>query len=199
MPVVDIYMYAGRSKEQKSEMVRRISKDFEEVLSVKPESLNVLFHDVEKSDWGIRGISPRRRRRSKSLEPPSVETGDSMPVKIGFIGSSAPSSPHHDSFRRFIPEDLEFTFVQEASVKTSLYDARGKVDALIGQVQELITERDWDGVIHGSGAPKEALNPGMWERVSGGFKVPISLALRSSVAALKAFAAKTHSPDDPGG
>ena len=55
MPVVHIYMYAGRSKEQKSEMVRRISKDFEEVLSIKPESLNVLFHDVEKSDWGIRG------------------------------------------------------------------------------------------------------------------------------------------------
>jgi 4-oxalocrotonate tautomerase len=55
MPVVHIYLYAGRSKEQKSEMVRRISRDFEEVLNVKPESLNVLFHDIEKSDWGIRG------------------------------------------------------------------------------------------------------------------------------------------------
>ncbi|TMA56388.1 MAG: hypothetical protein E6J73_21225, partial [Deltaproteobacteria bacterium] len=41
MPVVHIYMYAGRSKEQKNEMVRRISKDFEEVFSIKPESLNV--------------------------------------------------------------------------------------------------------------------------------------------------------------
>lgn len=55
MPVVHIYMYAGRSKQQKSEMVRRISKDFEEVLSVKPESLNILFHDTEKENWGIRG------------------------------------------------------------------------------------------------------------------------------------------------
>ena len=111
-----------------------------------------------------------------------------MPVKIGFIGSSAPSSPHHDSFRRFIPKDLEFTFVQEAGAKTSLYDARGKVDALVGQVQELIAEQRWDGVII-SGAPKEALNPGMWERVSAGLKVPVSLALRSSVAALKARSA----------
>lgn len=50
MPVVHIYMYAGRSQEQKTEMVRRISKDFEEVLNVKPESLNVLFHDMEKSN-----------------------------------------------------------------------------------------------------------------------------------------------------
>jgi 4-oxalocrotonate tautomerase len=55
MPVVHIYMYAGRTKEQKSEMVKRISKDFEDVLSVKPESLNILFHDTEKENWGIRG------------------------------------------------------------------------------------------------------------------------------------------------
>jgi maleate cis-trans isomerase len=113
----------------------------------------------------------------------------SAQVKIGFIGSSAPSSPHHDSFRAFIPRDIEFTFIQEAGEKNSLYDARGKTDALIGQVRELIAERGWDGVII-SGAPKEALNPGMWERVSGELKIPVSLALRSSVAALKAFAAK---------
>ncbi len=55
MPVVHIYMYAGRTKEQKSEMVKRISKDFEDVLSIKPESLNILFHDTEKENWGIRG------------------------------------------------------------------------------------------------------------------------------------------------
>jgi Arylmalonate decarboxylase len=109
--------------------------------------------------------------------------------KIGFIGSSAPASPHHDSFRAFIPKDIEFTFVQEAGEKSSLYDARGKVEPLIGQVQRLITERRWDGVII-SGAPKEALNPGMWEQVSAALDIPIALALRSSVAALKAFAAK---------
>ncbi|MGE5216742.1 MAG: hypothetical protein ACM3SP_07055 [Chloroflexota bacterium] len=110
-------------------------------------------------------------------------------IKIGFIGSSAPSSPHHDSFRAFIPTDLDFTFIQEAGAKTSLYDARGKVDALIGQVRQLIGENNWDGVII-SGAPKEALNPGMWERISTELKVPVSLALRSSVAALTAFGAK---------
>ena len=55
MPVVHIYLYSGRSKEQKSELVKRISKDFEEVVNVKPESLNILFHDTDKEDWGIRG------------------------------------------------------------------------------------------------------------------------------------------------
>jgi Arylmalonate decarboxylase len=97
-----------------------------------------------------------------------------MSTKIGFIGSSAPASPHHESFKAFIPKDIDFTIVQESGAKTSLYDARGKVDALIGEVRELVAEHGWQGVII-SGAPKEALNPGMWERVS---------------AALKAFAAK---------
>ena len=46
-----------------------------------------------------------------------------MTIKIGFIGSSAPQSPHHESFKRFIPREIEFAFVQEAGIKTSLYDA----------------------------------------------------------------------------
>jgi 4-oxalocrotonate tautomerase len=48
-------MYAGRTKEQKNELVKRISKDFEEVVNVKSDSLNILFHDMDKEDWGIRG------------------------------------------------------------------------------------------------------------------------------------------------
>lgn len=56
MPVVHIYMFAGRTKEQKNELVRRISKDFEEIVNVKSESLNILFHDTDKEDWGIRGV-----------------------------------------------------------------------------------------------------------------------------------------------
>lgn len=112
-----------------------------------------------------------------------------MQTKVGFIGSSSPASPHHDSFRAFIPPDIEFTFVQESGEKTSLYDARGKVDALIGQVQALIAERGWQGVII-SGAPKEALNPGMWEQVTAQLSIPVSLALRASVAALRAFSAR---------
>ena len=110
-------------------------------------------------------------------------------AKIGFHGSSSPSSPHHDSFRAFIPKDIDFTFVQEAGADGSLWSAKGKLDALIQQSRELIAQNKWDGLII-SGAPKEALNPGMWEQVSAALKIPVALALRSSVAALKAFAAK---------
>jgi 4-oxalocrotonate tautomerase len=55
MPVVQIYMYPGRTKEHKNELVKRISKDFEEVAGIKSESLYILFHDTAKEDWGVRG------------------------------------------------------------------------------------------------------------------------------------------------
>jgi 4-oxalocrotonate tautomerase len=55
MPVVQVYLYKGRSKEVKKELVRRISKDFQEVANIAPESLHVLFHDMEKDDWGTKG------------------------------------------------------------------------------------------------------------------------------------------------
>ena len=55
--------------------------------------------------------------------------------------------------------------------------------SLIEQSRELIATNGWHGLIL-SGAPKEALNPGMWEQVSKALNVPVTLALRSSVAAL---------------
>lgn len=110
-------------------------------------------------------------------------------TRIGFLGSSAPSSPHHASFKLFIPKDIDFTFMQERGENTSLYDAKGKITNLIAQAKELIAEHQWNGLII-SGGPKEALNPSMWEQVSAEISVPVSLALRSSVAALVAFGAK---------
>jgi 4-oxalocrotonate tautomerase len=56
MPVVHIYLFPGRSAQVKNELVKRISKDFEEVANIKRESLNILFHDVAKEDWGVRGV-----------------------------------------------------------------------------------------------------------------------------------------------
>ena len=110
-------------------------------------------------------------------------------AKIGFIGSSAPSSPHHESFKAFIPKEIDFTFVQEENAGGSLYDARGKVDSLIGQTVALVEQHGWDGVII-SGGPREVLNPGLWGRLSSALKVPVATALSSSVAALKVFSAR---------
>src|SRR5262245_163158 len=113
----------------------------------------------------------------------------SVRAKVGFIGSSAPSSPHHESFKAFIPKEIDFTFVQEEGAGGSLYDARGKVDSLIGQATELAEKHGWNGVIV-SGGPREVLNPGFAARLSSALKVPVATALSSSAAALKVFSAR---------
>jgi maleate isomerase len=110
-------------------------------------------------------------------------------AKIGFIGSSAPSSPHHESFRAFIPNDIDFTFVQEAGGEASRDDDPGKLEALVKQTAELVEQHGWDGVII-SGAPKEVFNPTLGERLTAALNIPIATALRSSVAALKTFSVK---------
>ena len=110
----------------------------------------------------------------------------SLRAKIGFIGSSAPSSPHHESFKAFIPKDIDITFIQEKDAGGSLYHARGKVDSLIRQATELAEKHGWDGVII-SGGPREVLNPGLSARLSSALKVPVATALNSSTAALKVF------------
>ena len=107
-------------------------------------------------------------------------------ARIGFIGSSPPASPHHESFKAFIPDDVDMTFIQAADPGASLWDARGTVDALIDQTARLIEERSWDGVIV-SGGPREVLNPGFYERLSAELKAPVATALRSSAVALQVF------------
>ena len=113
----------------------------------------------------------------------------SVKAKIGFIGSSPPSSPHHESFKAFIPKEIDITFVQEEGAGGSLYDTRGKVERLVGQTSRLVEKHGWDGVII-SGGPREVLNPGLWGCLSSALKVPVATALSSSVAALKVFSAR---------
>ena len=93
------------------------------------------------------------------------------------------------AFEPLFPKTSNSILSRKPARKPRFMTPAAKSNALIGQVQRLIAERRWDGVII-SGAPKEALNPGMWERVSAALDIPIRFGARSSVAALKAFAAK---------
>jgi maleate cis-trans isomerase len=110
-------------------------------------------------------------------------------TRIGFLGSSPPASPHHDSFRSLIPGDIDMAFIQAADPGASLWDARGNIDALIDQATRLIAERRWDGVIV-SGGPREVLNSGFYERLCAELKTPVATALRSSAVALQTFGVK---------
>jgi len=47
-------MWEGRTAEQKEKLIKGITKAFEEI-GVPPEALNIIIHDVPKTNWGLRG------------------------------------------------------------------------------------------------------------------------------------------------
>jgi 4-oxalocrotonate tautomerase len=54
MPIVIIEMWQGRTEEQKAKLIKGITKAFEDI-GVKPEHLNIVIHDIPKSNWGLKG------------------------------------------------------------------------------------------------------------------------------------------------
>lgn len=55
MPVINITLWKGRTKEQKAEYAKAITKQMVEILKAKEESIQVIYHEVEKENWVIGG------------------------------------------------------------------------------------------------------------------------------------------------
>jgi len=54
LPVVIVEMWEGRTDEQKEKLIEGITKAFEEI-GVPAEVLNIIIHDIPKTNWGLRG------------------------------------------------------------------------------------------------------------------------------------------------
>ena len=55
MPVIEIKWYEGRSREQKEEIARQITKTMVEVGKMTPEHVWIVFENVPRSEWSIGG------------------------------------------------------------------------------------------------------------------------------------------------
>ncbi len=56
MPIIHIDMYAGRSHEQKAELVKAFTEDMVRILKVPPDAVTVVFTDVDKANWAKAGV-----------------------------------------------------------------------------------------------------------------------------------------------
>lgn len=111
-------------------------------------------------------------------------------ARIGFISAISSTSPHFNSFRALIPEDIQMDLEDLGLVGKSLYDdLRGKKQLIVKAVSDLVRKHPWDGLIV-SGAPVELLNPGLLRELQGTIEILVTTALGSCVPALKAFSAK---------
>lgn len=56
MPVIDVYMWEGRSKAQKKEILEEITGVFVKQ-GVPPQAVTIILHDIKKENWGTAGKS----------------------------------------------------------------------------------------------------------------------------------------------
>ena len=54
MPVVIVETWAGKTDNQKATLIRGITRAFEEI-GVTADQVQVVIHDVPKTNWGIHG------------------------------------------------------------------------------------------------------------------------------------------------
>jgi maleate isomerase len=71
----------------------------------------------------------------------------------------------------------------------SLYDLRGAKEIYLTRAPQIAKERQWQGLAIG-GAPVEVLNPGLLEELQSRVGIPVTTAMNSCMAAIKALSAR---------
>jgi 4-oxalocrotonate tautomerase len=56
MPVIQVTMSAGRTIEQKRELVATLTRETARILAAKEQSIRILIYEVTGENWGDAGI-----------------------------------------------------------------------------------------------------------------------------------------------
>ena len=114
---------------------------------------------------------------------------DNTKARIGWLGPSVPSSSHIKKFLNLVPVNVEVLYEQLVLHDGVLNDVQGKQDLIVSRAVQFADKQKLDGLIF-PGAPREVLNPALFQAFSAALKIPVATALRASAAALKTFSAK---------
>jgi 3-oxoadipate enol-lactonase len=76
MPVIRVELLAGRTREEKRAFTKAVTDAFVATCGGSPQSVQVIFHDVAKDDWGVAG-----RLTSDPAPPKPVECAYSIEGK----------------------------------------------------------------------------------------------------------------------
>jgi 4-oxalocrotonate tautomerase len=55
MPNITVQWFAGRTDQQKRELVTAITDAMVKIGKTTPDQVHIVFQDIEKSNWGNRG------------------------------------------------------------------------------------------------------------------------------------------------
>ncbi|MBP2298441.1 4-oxalocrotonate tautomerase [Azospirillum picis] len=55
MPTINVQFFEGRTTEQKRDYAKALTEATVKALGCSPASVDIIFHDVKKSDWATGG------------------------------------------------------------------------------------------------------------------------------------------------
>jgi len=55
MPIIRVEMWAGRTLEQKRELVEVLTRETARIIKTDPDSIYIVIEDVKKENWGAGG------------------------------------------------------------------------------------------------------------------------------------------------
>jgi len=88
-----------------------------------------------------------------------------------------------------VPANVDVLYEQLVLHDGVLNDVLDKQEIIVSRAVLFAEKQKLDGLIF-PGAPREVLNPNLFDAFAAALKIPVATALRASAAALKTFAAK---------
>ncbi|MBK7469435.1 MAG: 2-hydroxymuconate tautomerase family protein [Betaproteobacteria bacterium] len=101
MPWITVQLLAGRTVEQKKELVAALTRETSRVCGCSTDAVQIVIEDVQKDNWGIGGVLaseeiPRSAEPVRLRRPPLQNadlTGPALPA--GLEAVTVPDTPPH--------------------------------------------------------------------------------------------------------
>ena len=107
-------------------------------------------------------------------------------TKIGFVSANNRWGSHYDDFMELVPTGVEVQIAPLGLYTAELTELAGKRAVHVQKTTEFVNTEGWEGVAI-MGAPVEVQNPGLAADIRAAVSIPVTTALESGAAALRAL------------
>jgi maleate isomerase len=110
-------------------------------------------------------------------------------VHIGILSPASADRPHFDSLRRMLPPEVRITNEGLGLLRDSYENLSGQTDQIVARAVDFVNRTKVQGLLV-TGGFVTLFNPGLESKVAEAVGIPVSSAVSSVIAALRALSLK---------